>query len=628
MRNVGEKIVTGIAEASLIGSSLTGAVARPNPVKEPEKEVEPVKETYPLEQESTEESESPFFVFDEDELPSILEEEEKAEAEISKPITDEEIMEVVDTSPTSTFGDPEMLGTQEEVTKIEELSKIPNTIEGINTTVGLYDGEFVELADYMSLSDLKSYEVERVELDGKLNVHSNSDQLTIITVPLRRDHFPEDYFLYTKANVDEYSRNKNQQKREDYYYNSQFEDIKGIGFSVDEIITLKGPSGDIWDFGKVASDSPTENFILMRSIRGDGQKKDYMSKKWENIDLKEYGYVDGWDFDKFVIMVLGGDIQENAEKFIEEQGIQDSERTGFSMYDKGLSTNVIKTTHEWREGLLYKLSDPENRQELSKIAEVNPKVKTVLGFVDAINSYPGDDVVTDSYLQDMYKFNRETYGVEPVGLNNKKYLPEMFTKYLLNYRDEHGDSWYDSFLEVQTGYYPFRNIEDLTKLLNLLSAGVKIEGQPAQPFAFLDLIDKFSGTNGPSLQFFPVRTISEIIPKEFMNSEQRDNFISIPNGWSRAYIYKRGWSGINKVFAGDLIIYPNAGGADSNGVPVGQVVKIFYVDDQTDPKNPIYWAVDLNDYEGKGRIYKWSDFYDPNKGPSYLLTTLQREIDD
>lgn len=633
MENVGEKILTGIAEASLIGSSLTGSVAKPNPIKQPEKEVVPVEETYPLEQKDTEENESPFFVFNEDELPSILEEEEKAEAEVNKPITDEEIMEVVDTPPTSAFGDPEMIDTEEkeEVINIEELSKIPNTVEEINATVGLYDGEFVKEGDYMSLLDFKFYEAERVKLNEKLNVHNNADQLWIITVPMGRDHFPEDYFVYTNVSVEEYSKNKNQQKREDYYYSGQFENIKGIGFSVDEIITLKGPSGDIWDFGKIASDSLTEHFILMRSINEEGEKKDYMSKKWENIDLKEYGYTDGWDFDKFVIMVLETDIRENAEKFIEEKGIQKgSERIGFSrVYGKGLSTVVLESNHEWREGFLYKLNDPENRQELSKIAEVNPEVKTVLGLVDAINSYPGDGVITDTYLTDMYRFNRETYGIEPVGLHNKKYLPEMLTKYLLNYRDENGNSWYDSFLEIQKDSWAFRDIEDLTKILNLLSAGVKIEGQPAQPFAFLDLIDKISDTHGPSLLFFPVKTIAEIIPKEFMSSEKLNKYISISNGWDRAYIYKRGWSGIiNNVFAGDLIIYPHAGGTDSNGIPVGQAVKIFYVDEQTDPENPIYWAVDLNDYEGKARIYKWPDSYDPNKGSSYLLTTLQRDIND
>jgi hypothetical protein len=630
MPNFREKVITGITGASLIGGSLTGATAKPKPIQEPEKEVEPVKQTYPLEQEDPEENESPFFVFDEDTLPSILEEEEKAEADISKPITDAEVMEVIDTSSASVFGDPEVIDPESvgEEIDIEKLSKIPNTVQEINATEGLYDGEFVEYRDYMPLSDFKFYEVERIELNEKLNVRNNVNTLKIITVPRGRDHFPEDYFVYTDVNVERYSKNKNQQKREDYYYNSQFENIKGIGFSVDEIITLKGPSGDIWDFGKIASDGLTEHFILMRGINEDGEKKDYMSKKFENIDPKEYGYIDGWDFDKFVIMILGGDIQRYAEDFIEERGFALSERTGSWVYGEGLSTTVIETSHEWREGFLYKLSDPENRLEISKIAEANPQVKTVLGFVDAVNSYPGDEVVTDTYLTDMYKFNRETYGIEPLALHNKRNLPEKFTRYLLNYRDENGNSWYDSFLELQYSHYSFHDIEDLTKMLNLLSAGVKIDGQPAQPFVFLDLIDNFMGSGGPALQFFPVRTISEIIPKEFIGSEQRGDFISVPNGWSRAYIYKRGWAGINNVFAGDLIIYPNAGGKGSNGTPVGQVVRIFYVDDQTDAENPVYWAIDLNDYEGKARIYKWSDSYDPNKGPSYLLTTTQRDIED
>jgi hypothetical protein len=509
---------------------------------------------------------------------------------------------------------------------VEELGKIPNTVEEINATKGLYDGEFVESADYVPLSDFKFYKVERVKLDERLAVHTNVNNFDVITVPMGRDNFPEDYFSYTDVNVEEYAKNKNQQRREDYYYNNQFEDIKGMGFSIDEIVTLKGPSGDIWDFGKIAMTGPIESFILMRSIDKDGGKKDYISKNWENIDPKEYGYSDVWEFDLFMMTVLGKDIQENTEKFIEKRRIESSGIRSSRVYTEGLSTTVIEASHEWREGFLYKLNDPENREELDKIAEANPQVKTVLGFVDAINSYPGDEVVTDTYLADMYKFNKETYGIEPLGLDNKKYLPETFTRYLLNYRDENGYSWYDSFLEVQKGNRSFQDIEDLTRVLSLLSSGVKMEGQPAQPFAFLDFIDKVMNTNGPSLLSFPVSTISEIIPKEFMRSEQ--SFISVPNGWDKTYIYKRGWMGTKDVFAGDLVIYPNAGGIGASGFPVGQVVKIFYVDDQTYVDHPIYWAIDLNDYEGKARVYKKFDFYDPDKGPNYFLTTLKRGKED
>ncbi|HRY22320.1 MAG TPA: hypothetical protein P5311_00955, partial [Candidatus Dojkabacteria bacterium] len=79
---------------------------------------------------------------------------------------------------------------------------------------------------------------------------------------------------------------------------------------------------------------------------------------------------------------------------------------------------------------------------------------------------------------------------------------------------------------------------------------------------------------------------------------------------------------------GDLIIYPNAGGIGYDGNSVGQAIKIFYVDDVSDSENPVYWAIDLNNYEGKARVYKWKDIEDPHLGISYLLTNSYGDIDN
>jgi hypothetical protein len=182
------------------------------------------------------------------------------------------------------------------------------------------------------------------------------------------------------------------------------------------------------------------------------------------------------------------------------------------------------------------------------------------------------------------------------------------TKYLLNYVNKEGQSWYQNYLDFQNdiqtwykehlelkrnpwGYNTFYN--DGSKMirdLNLLSATVKGNEGKVQPFGVANLYRNLIGIPAPMVMSAPVENVRELIPSEisqydggyFFSGMIRDTYIS-PH-----------FEDYSDVKIGDMLVSQEK----------NHLITIFY--ESENEQGNTKWAFDT-DEDGLVRLYQWNN---------------------
>lgn len=616
MENLGGKIATAAAEVAIGASLLSGS----NPIKSPDNFVEtndPVTQEMPQEQTAFDDtnpeaqkeesviavdgadlSETPFTFINSSE-PNIAEEEKSIEEEITKPATEQEINETL----------------QEDI----------------------YGGEFVRFESELSLREflpsvreLGEYEIteERLLPLDKREFRPNSNMIRVSILDTKYGGHPKGIITTSFINVDEFIDAFNDKRRLDFSYQESFpemDELKGLGFQIYEVIKLKGPDGDILELGRRdIAGSPVLD-VLLKYTDSEGKEYSLLSNQWENEDKGEYGYDTKYseDFSRITYKYISILTQERDNYINSRPGIplKNSGPEGSLHFGDGFLMNLLPIDKDLELGTIAATYDYGNRRELDKIAESNESLKSALLLIDAINSYPGNDVVDEEYLRNMYKSNQENFSFDRVQFDDSKGIGEKLTKYLLNYVNEDGDSWYNEFLKSirngRTAYY-WGGEEALISDLNNLSAGVNVDGYYVQPLGVYNLVSNVMGIPNPNLTSQEVYNVSDLIPRDFYQT----NLDFYPTNYG--FIYN---TYTKKNYVGDIYIAPSDGGLDLRGARVGQSALVFYISEESEDKMSRPWFLDVN-VEGPNRaaisVY---DFYRHRfYGYDYLIRSRSNHL--
>jgi hypothetical protein len=601
--NTGQRIATAATELAMGASALTGATPDQALSKQ---DPEPIRQELPPgEPESTEETpessvetipsdpnvleeETPFTFVDSFE-PNIVEQEESDLEEISKPVTQEEI----------------------EAARGESVEE-DGGIKFENSW------DFEQLIP--RLSALEDYEVMEEEPTEKV-YKGNSNYLQMLIMDIESTSHPKEYLINSIIDVEDFVEAFNKERRINFTYQyiwDEMDELKGVGLGFDKILKLKGPDGDIIEYGKFLMRSKI-GLVPIKYTDKEGKTYDFLTEDWGDEDLTDYGKTEyGQGFDQ-ITYTFAERIQEDIENYINDSYIPlkrlADRRENF--YQTGHIAGFLYLDREVKQEIIPKIHDYGNRRELDEIAESNQYLKTVLSLIDAINSYPGDEVVDEEYLKNMYEYNKENYDFDVVRFTNVEEKPEKLTKYLLNYVDDEGVSWYEEFLKFNRGSQSWKTLsaKRLVRDLNLLSSGVNIEGQHVQPFGVFNLISSIGSISEPKIMSQDVRSLSALIPQEFLKSEK--DFYSTSYG----YLYK---NNPEFLMVGDMFIAPNSGATDpGTGRPVGQASFVIHTSPQgASPDQAKPWLIDVN-VDGDGEITVYDYVRNRFSGQDYLLRSFR-----
>jgi hypothetical protein len=436
-----------------------------------------------------------------------------------------------------------------------------------------------------SFEQLNEYECVGIEqLDSYQEVKVISDYFNIYSFPLKEDMFPAETFRVSTVDLNEYVN----QARDDFFDQSRSQELQGLGFSVKNIITLEGPEGDKIKLGEY------------HNLFG-WYTRTYLLMEYQDTKGKNYSFVtDNFSEEE---KVACGKVQ-NSFLEVSHQLYNDIVRQNV----KGIKTEEYELDRELETGFVREVYDVQDLRELEAIAENDKSICVILGITEAINSYPGDGVVTDEYLEQMYQKNKENYGFNPIQLEDESIIPERMTKYLLNYVDKEGNSWYRDYLDfrndIQTWYEQHLELKrnpwgyntyyyDQSKMirdLNLLSSGVKIEGKNVQPFGVANLYRGLIGLPAPSVMSTPVENVRDLIPEEI---SQYDGGYFFSNMIKDTYISPH-FEDYSNVMVGDMLVSQER----------NHLITIFY--ESEDKTGSTKWAFDVDD-KGMVRLYQWNN---------------------
>ena len=449
-----------------------------------------------------------------------------------------------------------------------------------------------------NMETLKGYKfVKEEKLDSYQDTKIISDYFNIYSFPLEKDLFPGDTFSVSTVELE---------KVIDYIVEPQNlpsfpinKDLKGLGFSVSNIITLKGPQGDQIKLGEYPGlfGYYTKTYLLLAYIDKEGKNYSFASDNFSDEDKGNYGKSQ----DSFLAVshILYDEIARGAE------------------HDNGIISKRYQMDQSLKTGFLNEIYDVQELRDLQEISEENKAVKVILGLTHAINSYPGDEIVTTEYLENMFEYNKGTYGFESREIDNKQVYPEKMTKYLLNYIDEDGNNWYENYLDLYDdcqswynahfesakhpkGYKTFyANETQIIRDLNLLSASV--EGKNVQPFALSNLYRNLIGLPAVKISSVPVGSLRELIPSTIA---QYDGGYFHSDVLRDAYISPH-FLDFDKLKIGDSLVAREIGPILSDtGEHVGHIVTVFF--EEPTENGSRKWVFDV-DADGVVRLYPWDN---------------------
>lgn len=436
-----------------------------------------------------------------------------------------------------------------------------------------------------TLEQLNEYKfVESEQLDSYKEVKVISDHFNIYSFPLEEDMFPGETLRVSTVDLDEYVN----QVKGDSWDQSRNQELQGLGFSIKNIITLKGPEGDRIKFGEYHNlfGWYTRTYLLMEYQDTEGKVYSFVTDNFSDEEKVSCGKVQN-SFLEASHQLYDDIVRQNA---------------------KGIETKEYDLDRELETGFVKEVYDVQDLRELEAIAENDKSIRVMLGITEAINSYPGDEVVTDEYLGQMYQKNKENYGFNPIQPEDESIIPERMTKYLLNYVDKEGNSWYRDYLDfqndIQTWYEQHLELKrnpwgyntyyhDQSKMirdLNLLSSGVKIEGKNVQPFGVANLYRGLIGLPAPLIMSAPVKNVRDLIPEEI---SQYDGGYFFSNVIKDTYISPH-FEDYSNVMVGDLLVSQEK----------NHLITIFY--ESENEEGSTKWAFDV-DNKGMVRLYQWNN---------------------
>jgi hypothetical protein len=436
-----------------------------------------------------------------------------------------------------------------------------------------------------SLDQLNEYElIESEALDSYQEVKIISDYFNIYSFPLKEDMFPAETFRVSTVDLEEYINQRNGNS----WGQLGDQELQGLGFSIKNIITLEGPEGDKVQLGEYHNHFGwyTRTYLLMGYQDKEGQEYAFTTDSFPEEEKVAYGKI------------------QNSFLEISHQLYDDIVRGEAN----GIETQEYELDRELETGFVKEVYDVQDLRELEAIAEDDKSVRVILGITEAINSYPGDEVVTEEYLEQMYKDNKEKYGFDAIQLEDKSLRTEKMTQYLLNYVDQDGNSWYRDYLDfqddIQTWYEQHLELKrnpwgyntyyhDRSRMirdLNLLSSGIKIEEKNVQPFGVANLYRNLIGLPAPMVMSAPVENVRDLIPEEI---SQYDGGYFFSNMIKDTYISPH-FEDYSNIMVGDMLVSQEK----------NHLITIFY--ESENEEGSTKWAFDV-DNKGMVRLYQWNN---------------------
>lgn len=455
-----------------------------------------------------------------------------------------------------------------------------------------------------SVEDLKGFRFLKSESEGTVgssykDVRVVSDYINIYTFPLSNDIFPGETFSSSSVETEKFIDYLNSPKRLGEGHN--LESLEGLGFGIHNTITMEGPKGEMIRLGEFGSlfGWYNKSYIILDFQDESGRYYPFTTDSFNDERKELYGK------SKNTFLELSFELNK---AILDEGNVEN----GIYTRDYGIDRSL-------RMDLIDKLYDIQNLRDLEEIAKEDMSMKVILGVTKAINSYPGSNIVDAEYLEGMFLYNKETYGFNPVGLDNENANPETLTKYIMNYVDEEGNSWYQDFLKYEKeirswyktyfekkghpkGYNTYYHQESrIINDLNKLSSGVSIEGRYVQALALSDFYMNLIGVSTVKVSSANVSSVRELVLDEVL--QEGSGFIHSGLMW-RGYISPY-FNDFADLRVGDRLIARDFGPiVESTGEPTGHMVTVFH-ESRDEKGEEVKWVFDI-DEGGMIRLYQWN----------------------
>jgi hypothetical protein len=393
-------------------------------------------------------------------------------------------------------------------------------------------------------------------------VRVNSNMLTIMSFPAEESLALGNELKVFSLETEELKEVMNSQRKVDWTY--RYNELEGFAFEVDSFVSLVGPKGDLIEFGKVRTTDQMPLYLLMKYTDTDNKEYEIGTLDWDGYQTQNFGEEKNMtSFENFT---------ENFYKALNSE--KNSSFVSKEIYGGATSEKIFN--------LLYESS---KLRELEIIAEHNRDVKVVLGISNAINGY-----------------------MREVG-ESGDYDPDSFARYVLNYVDSGGDSWYKDFFEMHMDWFHYTtDYENETQLMEDLREVVKIgpNGEKGiDKYKLFEVYSQLIGLNSPTLD--PLK--EEEIRNKILQGDFEQSPIQIPlEEGNFGYLYKGDRFSMDKVLPGDILF------------PDWLVFKIYHSREKDGSFNLWVVGIDERDQGDRVRI----DSINSRKG-NYLIDTLVGE---